>query len=75
MRVDAKNAPWSLAWVQILAISLLATGCGLSRRSTTPPPHATTPAFSLPDTTGKQRSLSALAEGGKAVVVFYRGHW
>jgi peroxiredoxin len=31
--------------------------------------------FSLPDSTGVERSLASLVAGGPCVVVFYRGHW
>jgi hypothetical protein len=33
------------------------------------------PAFSLPDSAGKNVSLAELTAKGPAVVVFYRGYW
>lgn len=35
----------------------------------------TAPDFSLPDSTGQQRTLSELAKNSQLVLVFYRGHW
>ena len=33
------------------------------------------PDFSLSDSTGTMRSLSALTKDSSCVVLFYRGHW
>ena len=35
----------------------------------------TAPYFSLPDSTGTSRRLSALTKDSSCVVLFYRGHW
>jgi peroxiredoxin len=35
----------------------------------------TAPDFSLPDSTGTSRQLSALTKDSMCVVLFYRGHW
>jgi peroxiredoxin len=31
--------------------------------------------FTLPDSTGVERSLGSLVANGPCVLVFYRGHW
>ena len=35
----------------------------------------TSPDFTLQDHQGRDVSLTKLVEGGRAVIVFYRGHW
>jgi peroxiredoxin len=41
------------------------------------PPDVSTiaPDFTLPDTTGAARELSALCAERPLVLIFYRGHW
>ncbi len=40
-----------------------------------PPPFATAPEFSLPDSTGQPRRLAELMGPKGLVLVVYRGHW
>jgi cytochrome oxidase Cu insertion factor (SCO1/SenC/PrrC family) len=70
--------------VQLLALLLLASGCGwkLAARETpgAEPPNASAavlaPSFSLPADDGVFVTLDELlADGRPAVLVFYRGHW
>lgn len=60
----------------LLIMALALGGCAVSTR------HAElsqqlrrAPDFTLPDDQGKLRSLEQLLARGRAVLVFYRGHW
>lgn len=69
---------------QLLAVLLLASGCGWKLTAREPPgaepPSATgamlAPSFSLPADDGVFVTLDELlADGRPAVLMFYRGHW
>jgi hypothetical protein len=40
-----------------------------------PSPLSHAPAFSLPDQKGRIRTLDALLDGGRLLLVFHRGTW
>lgn len=70
--------------LQVLALSLLASGCGwkLTPREPVAADSASAeatllaPSFSLPGDDGVFVTLDELlADGRPAVLVFYRGHW
>lgn len=44
-------------------------------RAEAPPPFATAPEFTLPDSAGAPRRLADLAGPGGLILVTYRGHW
>jgi cytochrome oxidase Cu insertion factor (SCO1/SenC/PrrC family) len=59
----------------LLATSQL-TACGVRTRGPAMAKQAQAPDFELPDQRGRRVALSQLAAGdGRAVLVFYRGHW
>ncbi len=70
-----------------LVVGLFATACSTSTAggasAAVPASEATTtlsvgdaaPEFSLPDASGRERSLASLRATGPAVLVFYRGDW
>ena len=59
----------------LVGMALLA-GCSIGLRAPkTADRLSTAPDFSLPDQQGRAVSLASLLERGKAVIVFYRGHW
>ncbi len=59
----------------LVGLALLA-GCSVGlREPETAAKLRRAPDFTLPDEQGRAVSLASLVKGGKAVIVFYRGHW
>ena len=59
----------------LVGLTLLA-GCSIGlREPKTADKLRAAPEFSLPNEQGRAVTLASLLKGGKAVIVFYRGHW
>jgi hypothetical protein len=72
------NQPLSIRRRHILGLALAVACASLACVKTRAPSIATNtpaPAFSLPDSAGKNVTLSQLTTNGPAVIVFYRGYW
>lgn len=58
------------------SLLLLLGACSVSTRTpNTARDLKQAPSFSLPDQQGRTVSLDSLIGSGRAVLVFYRGHW